>query len=302
MRVDHPSVALAVSGLVLCAGLAACGAPSPASSVAGDPGGNALGNQDPPPAGKEPPRPDHVVVVIFENKKQGSIIGNPDAPYFNFLADHGANFTQSYAVIHPSQPNYLALFSGSTQGIIDNSCPHTFTGNNQANEMLVAGFTFISYSEGPPHPGDKVCASGDYVRKHAPWANFPNVPAAVQQPFTAFPSDYSQLPDVSWVVPDLCSDMHNCSIATGDTWLQTNLGGYAAWAKQNNSLLIVTFDEDDRSADNQIATIFYGDDVRTGSYAEPITHYSVLRTMEDMYGVARLGQARKAVTIKDIWK
>lgn len=250
---------------------------------------------------KKPPRFDHVMLVVFENKKESSIIGSPDAPYINGLADNGALFTQSSAVTHPSQPNYVALFSGSTQGLTDDSCPHTFQGNNQAHEMIKAGFTFTSYSEDLPSAGDKVCVSGKYARKHAPWANFPNVPDRDQQPFTSYPSHYRKLPTVAWVIPNLCSDMHDCSIVTGDTWLRDTIGGYATWAATHNSLLIVTFDENDGSAGNQIATVFYGAHVNPGTYDEPVTHYSVLRTMEDMYGVARLGQAKHATTIEDVW-
>jgi hypothetical protein len=248
------------------------------------------------------PRPDHVVVVVFENKREDSIIGNPDAPYFNQLATGGALMAQSFAITHPSQPNYLALFSGSTHGVADDNCGYSFKANNQAHEMLKAGFTFTSYAEGLPQAGSLVCTAGEYARKHAPWTNFPNVPASAQQPYTSFPSDYAQLPDVSWVIPNLCDDMHDCSIATGDTWLKANLGAYADWAETHNSLLIVTFDEDDTTGDNQIPTIFYGQDVKPGSYNEHITHYNVLRTMEDMYGVPRLLNAKKAKPITDIWR
>lgn len=250
----------------------------------------------------KPPRFDHVLLVVFENKKAGSIIGNPDAPYVNALADGGASFTSSFAITHPSQPNYVALFSGSTRGLVDDSCPHTFKADNEAAELIKAGHTFTGYSENLPAAGSKVCVSGTYARKHAPWTNFPNVPDAAQQPFTSFPRDYATLPDVSWVIPNLCDDMHDCSIATGDSWLKAQLGGYASWASDHNSLLIITFDEDDSSGENRIATIFYGAHVKTGTYAERITHYSVLRTIEDMYGVPHLGQARKATTIKDVWK
>jgi phosphatidylinositol-3-phosphatase len=248
------------------------------------------------------PRPDHVVVVLFENKGRGSIIGDPDAPYFNTLAAGGANMSQSYAIRHPSQPNYIALFSGSTQGVKDDACTHEFAADNQANQLLTAGLSFMSYSEDLPEAGSKVCSKGKYVRKHAPWTDFTNVPPEVQQPFTSFPKDYTELPDVSWVIPNLCSDMHDCSVATGDAWLRDNLGGYAAWAMENNSLLIVTFDEDDHNENNQIATIFYGEQVAPGTYDQRITHYSVLRTMEDMYGVPHLLKAKQAKTIKDIWK
>ena len=248
------------------------------------------------------PQPAHVVLVIFENKEVGSIIGSPDAPYINKLANGGADMTQSFAITHPSQPNYVALFSGSTQGLTDDSCPHTFSADNQANQLLTSGHTFESYAEDLPAVGSKVCTSGEYARKHAPWTNFSNVPDDVQQPYTSFPSDYSTLPDVSWVIPNLCDDMHDCSVATGDTWLKANLSAYATWAKKNNSLLIVTFDEDDSAGPNQIATIFYGQGVKPGKYSEHITHYTVLRTMEAMFGEPALGGAKSVKPITDIWK
>jgi phospholipase C len=247
------------------------------------------------------PRPDHVVIVLFENTSEDSIIGNPDAPYFNQLADTGANFTNSFAIEHPSQPNYLDLFSGSNQGITSDSCPHTFDADNEGAQLIAAGLTFTGYSEDLPSPGSTTCTSGDYARKHAPWVNFSNVPAEDNQPFSAFPTDYSTLPTVSWVVPNLCNDMHDCSITTGDTWLRDQLDGYVQWAASHNSILITTFDEDDSAGDNQIATIFNGQPVKPGVYTERIDHFSVLRTVEDMYGLPHAGAAEQATPITDAW-
>jgi len=248
------------------------------------------------------PRPDHVVIVMFENHQQPQVIGSPDAPYINTLAQNGANFTASFAITHPSQPNYIAQFSGDTQGVTDDSCPNTFTADNLGNQLRTAGLSFTGYSEGLPEAGSTECDSGDYARKHAPWVNFSNLDASTNQPFTAFPTDFTQLPTVSYVIPDLCNDMHDCSVNTGDTWLQNNLGAYADWATSHNSVLVVDFDEDDFTADNRIPTVFYGQPVKAGSYAENIDHYSVLRTIEDMYDLAHLGSANDAVTITDCWQ
>ncbi|HEY7595559.1 MAG TPA: alkaline phosphatase family protein [Actinophytocola sp.] len=247
------------------------------------------------------PRPDHVVIVLFENTSEGSIIGNPDAPYFNQLADTGANFTNAFAIEHPSQPNYLDLFSGSNQGVTSDSCPHTFDADNEGAQLLAAGLSFTGYAEDLPAPGSTACTSGDYARKHAPWVNFSNVPAEDSQPFSAFPTDYSTLPTVSWVIPNLCNDMHDCSIDTGDTWLKNNLDGYVQWAASHNSVLITTFDEDDSFGDNQIATIINGQPVKAGDYDERIDHFSVLRTVEDMYGLPHAGAAEQATPITDAW-
>ncbi|WP_318552057.1 alkaline phosphatase family protein [Kitasatospora fiedleri] len=248
------------------------------------------------------PRPDHVVIVLFENKDYSTIIGSANAPYVNSLAAQGASFTQSYGVTHPSQPNYLALFSGSQQGVTDDSCPKNFTGTaNLGSQLLSAGYTFKGYSEALPSTGYTGCSSGTYQRKHAPWVDFDNVPGANSVPFSTFPTDYGKLPTVSFVTPDMCNDMHDCAVGTGDTWLKNNLDGYAQWAKTHNSLLIATFDEDNFSSVNQIATVMVGEKVRPGAYAEQINHYSVLRTLEDAYGLAPLGSAAGATPITDVW-
>jgi phosphatidylinositol-3-phosphatase len=248
------------------------------------------------------PRPDHVVIVMFENHEQSQVIGDPDAPYFNTLAQNGANFTASFAITHPSQPNYIAQFSGDTQGIDDDSCPNTFDADNLGNQLAGAGLTFAGYSEDLPSPGATDCTSGDYARKHSPWVNFSDLDPSTNQPFTSFPSDFSQLPTVSYVIPNLCNDMHDCDVSTGNAWLQDKLSAYADWAKANNSLLIVDFDEDDSGADNRIPTVFYGQSVKPGEYSENITHYSVLRTVEDMYDLPHLGSANDATTITDCWQ
>jgi len=248
------------------------------------------------------PHYDHVVVVMEENTSEGSIYGNANAPYINSLKDNGVYFTQSFAITHPSQPNYLALFSGATQGVTDDSCPHTFSANNLGNQLRTAGYSFTGYSESMPSNGYTGCTSGNYARKHSPWTNFSDLPATTNLTYASFPTDFTTLPTVSFVIPNLCDDMHDCATATGDTWLKNNLDTYAQWAKGHNSLLIVTWDEDDSTTSaNQIATVFYGANLKNGAYAETITHYTVLRTIEDMYGLTALGGAANVSPLADVW-
>jgi hypothetical protein len=247
------------------------------------------------------PRPDHIVVVVMENHSYGEIIGSSAAPYINSLASTGATFTASIAITHPSEPNYLALYSGSTQGLTNDSCPHAYTSANLGSELFAKQLTFKGYSESMPSNGYTGCTSGSYARKHNPWVNFASVPATSNLTFSSFPTDYTTLPTVSFVVPNLKDDMHDGSVAMGDAWLQQHLDGYAQWAKTHNSLLVVTWDEDDHSANNHIPTIFVGGPVKTGSYPEPINHYNVLRTIEDAYVLPYAGASATATPITDAW-
>ncbi len=250
------------------------------------------------------PTPDHVVVVVMENHAYDQIIGSPSAPYINSLGRGGAVLTNSYAITHPSQPNYFALFSGATQGITDDSCytPGFRSAANLASELSAVGKTWAGYSESLPSQGSTTCDSGRYARKHNPWFGFRNVPRSSAKTFAQFPTVYARLPTVSFVIPNLCSDMHDCPVSTGDTWLQKRLGAYAAWAKTHNSLLLVTFDEDNKHSKNKIATVLYGQPVAAGSRsATRYDHYDVLRTIEDMYGTSHAGHAATASDITGIW-
>ncbi|HEV2961705.1 MAG TPA: alkaline phosphatase family protein, partial [Candidatus Angelobacter sp.] len=246
--------------------------------------------------------PDHVVIVMEENHSFSSIIGSSQAPFINSLAQQGALFTQSFAIEHPSEPNYLDLFSGSNQGVTDDSCPHTFSTENLASELAAAGLTFTGFSEDLPSAGSTVCTSGAYARKHSPWINFSNIPTSANQPFTSFPTDFTTLPTISFVIPNLNNDMHDGTISQGDTFLQQHLNAYIQFAQTHNSLLIVTWDEDDSSMSNQIPTIFVGPMVKTGQFSEHITHFNVLRTLEDLYGLTHAGSAANATAISDVWK
>ncbi|MGW3995708.1 alkaline phosphatase family protein [Amycolatopsis sp. NPDC004772] len=255
------------------------------------------------PAAAAVPAFDHIVLVMFENKKYSSINGSSSAPYFNTLASQSAKFTNSFAITHPSQPNYVALFSGATQGVTDDSCPANLGAKaNLGRQLIDAGKTFKGYSEAMPSDGYTGCSSGTYRRKHNSWVDFSNVPAASNLRFSGFPSDFTQLPTVAFVTPDMCSDMHDCSVGTGDTWLKKNLDAYAQWAKTHNSLLITTFDEDSGTSVNQIFTTFTGANVKVGSYSESISHYTVLRTIEAAYGLPGIGNAASKSPILDVWQ
>jgi acid phosphatase len=271
------------------------------------------------------PTPEHVVVVVFENRSYSQIFEDPKfvPPFINSLAKDptcGALFTQSFGITHPSQPNYLHLFSGSDQGITGNETPKSapFVTPNLGASLLQTGKTFVGYSEDLPHIGflgDSTVSAKTklalYTRKHSPWVNWQDagmngIPASLNQPFSNFPSDYSKLPTISLVIPNLDHDMHNQGRTAADDWLRANLSSFVQWAKTNNSLLIITFDEDDSSKGNKnrIATIFFGPMVKPGLYNETpngITHHHVLRTLEDIYGLPHCGNAAFVKPITDCW-
>jgi phosphatidylinositol-3-phosphatase len=246
----------------------------------------------------------HVVIVIEENRSQANIIGNQAAPFINALAAGGAMMAQSFAETHPSEPNYLAMFAGNTFGLTKDSCPVDVGAQpNIASGLLAAGRTFGGFAEDLPAVGSTVCSAGKYARKHVPWVDFSNVPTTLSVPFSAFPApgNYASLPTVSFVIPNNDNNMHDGSIAQGDAWLNRQLSPYANWAKVNNSLLIVTWDEDDGGPRNQIPTVFYGAHIQPGSYNETISHYNVLSTLEEMYGLPKTGYAASAPVIATIW-
>jgi len=252
------------------------------------------------------PRPTHVLIVVEENKSYKQIIGNTAAPYINTLAKKGALFTNSFAIAHPSQPNYLTLFSGSTHGV-EEQCPLSLPGDNLASALKKKGLGFAIYSESLPSIGYTGCGYGHYSRKHNPVPNWgTDVSPDMNMPFSMLPSDYDKLPTVSMVIPNQLNDMHDgaplAAIIRGDRWLRNNIASYLTWAESHNSLLILTWDEDDDSSGNHIATIFVGPMVAAGRYGNRIDHLSVLRTLEDMYGLTLLGNTGQAQPVRNIWK
>ncbi len=268
------------------------------------------------------PKPDHIVIVIEENHSYDDVIGSKLAPYINKLAKEGAVFTDSHGVTHPSQPNYIALFSGSVQGVKGDEClsDTSFTTPNLGAALINAGYTFGGYSQTLPdtrflgcyYAKSKLNGSPLYGRKHCPWVNWigdgsHQLSKAINHKMMEFPADFNTLPTVSFVIPDMDHDMHNDSdnpkmITKADTWLKKNVGAYIEWAKTHNSLFILTFDEDDFTVKNRIPTLFVGQMVNPGKYADSINHYNVLSTLEHMYGLARTGAAKTARPITKVWK
>ena len=260
------------------------------------------------------PTPAHVIIVIEENHDYTQIIGSPAAPFINSLVadSNAALFTQSYALTRPSQPNYLMLYSGSNQGVIDDRLPPglPFSTANLGASLIDSGRTFAGYSEDLPYAGFNRTTYGAYARKHNPWVNWQDspirgIPASANLPLTNFPAQYDSLPTVSFVIPNQDNDMHNGrnpdTITTADKWLRGHLNDYIQWAKTHNSLFILTFDEGRTAGSKRIVTLFVGGMVKRGQYNETINHYSLLRTVEEMFGLPHAGGSAAAKPITDCW-
>lgn len=248
------------------------------------------------------PHASKVTVLVMENRDYYSIVGNASAPYINkTLIPQGALLRNSHAVSHPSEPNYLALFSGSTQGVTSDDCPLTFSANNLGAQLLNAGKTFKGYSESMPSNGYTGCGADGYARKHNPWVNFTNVPKAMNLVWRGWPA---YVPTVTFIVPNLCDDMHDCSTQTGDKFLSKLLPQIIAWNAQNDGLLIVTWDEaspDDGT--NHIATVLVGPMVKAGAKStQNVNHYGVLHTVETIFGLPCVARSCQAPAISGIWK
>jgi len=251
------------------------------------------------------PRLDHVLVVVMENHSYDE---TRVAPYTASLIANASSFSNSHAVTHPSEPNYNVMWSGVFQPEPADGCPalgSPYTSENLGHACEAAGLRWRAYSENLPGPGDPVCSADGalYTRKHDPWTNWSNLDHANERPFSDLAADVANdsLPALAYVIPNNCHNTHDCSVATGDAWLAANVPGLLN-AIGPRGLLVVTWDEDDSQGANQILTLFAGDLVRP-NYVSPtlITHFTVLRTLCDVLGLAPIGLAAAESSITDVW-
>jgi hypothetical protein len=272
----------------------------------------------PAPAASAVPAFDHIFFVMLENRTYDQVIGNSAAPYLNQLGNANAILTQSYGLVHPSDPNYMAVAGGSTFGHTDNPMPGgigTLAGPHLGDLAEGVGKTWRSYVEDMGTPCN-LKNNGNFDPDNAPFLFFQNVGGNAArclnklQPITQLWTDLqssSTTPNFVWFEPNSCGSMHNCSVATGDAWMRDNLPhifNSPAWTQQR-SLLVITFDEDDSAHGQLIPTIIAGSPgtVRPGARSSNrYTHYNVLRTIESALGLARLTQNDQfASPINDIW-
>jgi acid phosphatase len=257
------------------------------------------------------PRFDHVIVIVMENKDRSAVVGSPSAPFFNRLVSRYATLTRYGGVAHPSLPNYLALVSGSTHGIHSDCTTCTVSGRNLADTLEHAQLTWKGYAEDLPRAGFTGPSSGRYAKKHMPFLYFRDVLGSRARlrrvvPLTRFSRDLAAggLPSFSLVVPNLCHDMHDCSVRTGDRWLRSFVGPLLGDPSLAQSAIFVVFDEPtDVVPSAAVPALALGPLVKPGSrYTGRTSHYGLLRTIEDAWGLPRLGSSARIGPITGIWR
>jgi acid phosphatase len=246
-----------------------------------------------------------VVLIVMENKERGDVLGSPAAPFLTGLARRGATATHSFGVAHPSLPNYLALVSGSTQGITDDCTGCSANAPNLADQLDRAHRSWGAYLEGLPRPCARPAGAGRYAKKHDPFAYDDAIAADPtrcrrRMPLTRLAGDvrHDRLADFVFIAPDLCDDTHDCPVATGDRFLARLVPGLLP-ALGPHGFLVITYDEGSTDAGccsgshgGRIATVVVGPDVRPGArMRRPIDHYGVLASIADAFGLPRLAAA-----------
>ena len=230
-------------------------------------------------------------VIILENTTYGAAMRQP---YIASLASQYAFATDYHAISHPSLPNYLALSSGSTWGIYDDSY-HRLPAGGIGTELTNAGISWKAYMEG--FNGNCFGSPYPYALKHNPFPYYGGQCPANIVPMTQLGSDLAgNTPQLSWITPGLCNDGHDCGVATADRWLARTVPQIiASQAWQQDGTLFITWDEDNGTT-NQVALIVVTPSLR-GEIMRTLNHYSVLATVADELGVPRLGQSQQAAPV-----
>jgi hypothetical protein len=249
----------------------------------------------------------HVVWIFMENHNYSDIAGNTsEAPYENQLAGQCGLATSYQGITHPSLPNYIAATSGSDQGISDDNPPadHPLSVPSIYTQLKAAGLQWRDYEESAPGncPSD---SSGDYAVKHDPAPYYTNIAADCANWDVPLGSPSSgnlvndinagSLPAFSFITPNLCNDMHDCSIATGDAWLQQMVPKILAGPnyQAGNTAVVITFDEDE--GQGIVFTTVVSPYTPAGSTSgTAFSHYSLLKTTEQLLGLGQLGNAASA--------
>lgn len=310
--VPRSLVALAAV-IVLASGLLIVGRASLLWAAAPSPSGAVTDLLSPPPDSlRAVPALSHAYLVIFENKDVDEVTGNADAPTFNALRQRYAALDVYQGVAHPSQPNYLALVSGSTMGVLDDDV-HDVDGPTIFDQLEASGRDWRVYAENVP-PGcyagegavDGVDGEGAYVRKHEPAISFDAIredPArcARIQSLDAFDPAAA---DLEIIIPNQCHNAHSCPIAVADAWLARFTSTlFASSAYRDGGAAFILFDEaDGKNETNRIPAIVASEAIAPGTVSTVAhDHYSVLRTLQDAWGLPCLAASCSANTVGEVF-
>ncbi len=242
----------------------------------------------------------HVFLILMENHSYSQVWNTSSSPYITSLGKAYGRATDYHATTHPSLPNYLDIYAGSNYGITTDCSPSSschVNATNLADNLTAKGLTWKSYEESMPSPC-YLTTSGNYAPKHNPMVYFDDIRTnstrcnAHDVPFTALSTDLgsaSTTPNYAFITPNLCDDMHNCSVSTGDSWLKSHVPTIlqSPACASYGCLVIVTWDEDNGSSGNHVLTIFAGSGAKTGGVTTSTSynHYSLLRTVEYIFGL-----------------
>jgi phosphatidylinositol-3-phosphatase len=244
------------------------------------------------------PSSTHVFLLVEENHSYSSVIGSSSMPYLNSLASKYGLATQYYANTHPSIGNYFMATAGAVITNNDSFCS-SITNDNVVRHLLNAGKTWKSYAESLPSVGYTGCGSGLYVKRHNPFAYFSDVANSSEKnnlvPFTQFSKDRinGNLPNFSFIVPNLNDDAHNGTLTQADSWLKTNIAPLLAssmFKAGGSGLLIIIFDEsvdsDKAHGGGHVAAVVIGPKVKPGSRTATLyQHQNTLKTLMEGLGV-----------------
>jgi len=247
------------------------------------------------------PASNHVVMVVEGNHSYSSVIGNSTMPYLNSLASKYGLATQYYANTHPAIGNYFQMTTGQVLTNDNTMTPSTLpvSVDNIVSEMMLAGKTWKSYAEGLPSVGYTGGNIGNYAVRNNPFAYFTEVQNSDTQkmnlvPFTQFATDLAanQLPDFSYVVPNIQNNGQSGSLQQADTWLKQNIAPLLADPSfQQDGILIITFEEsastDKTHGGGQVATLVIGPQAKLGYKSTTLyQHQSLLRTVLTSLGAS----------------
>ncbi len=248
-------------------------------------------------ASAAPARP-HVFVIVMENASLARALA---APAIGALASKYRVATNYHAVARPSLPNYLALTSGSTWGVADDGY-HVLPAGGIGAQLSGAGLSWRAYMEGLTAGG---CLNSPYpyAVKHNPFAYYGGACPDNVVPLDGLDADLAgETPQLVWISPGLCHDGHDCALAEAGAWLAELVARIVASASfRERGTLFLVWDEGDGGDDaNLVPLIVVTPDPAARRSAERYDHYSLLATIEDTFGLPRLGAAADARSLTDL--